>query len=489
MSIFSYQQQLSQAIMYFKFGYFEGSLRICRILENSGTKPREASKHLAWLSRVHLGGNNRNEAFKTTQNAIRSLTQLTGGQGIAEVALLAAHVGQKEIAENGIRKSLETADAQHGVIVTWHPTALLELAQYSLDKLDDRVTSIKLVNCALGFRAVFVVLDDVERLAHLLIKLQAPFALWADWCAIFIRHLSFCTHRARWFANDFGDEKAVLWAQQQDDVSEGVLARILQIAPVQLHELLIEIAPHFDGQGFADVLRERFPVGGENGGKRANDEIWYQPDVLRLRYFWHDMITEGEQSVLCNGDWSMFNTPTTDYSMSLAQWWRLTESILKRTIAKNLSDLFAANPEWLEWDLKNLTERVKKRESVFLEKLSDPKKAEKLTLVDLIRILQKCVTSSEDPNEKVRSGSKLRREAEQFLNPYQNQLGPLVNRNWMNPLHLTEENINFFRNRSSHDAIINIIEGSTGRLLAKRVLDLFFTPVLVKWGFVPVICT
>ena len=52
-----------------------------------------------------------------------------------------------------------------------------------------------------------------------------------------------------------------------------------------------------------------------------------------------------------------------------------------------------------------------------------------------------------------------------------------------NPPHLTDENINWFRNRSSHDAAVPLVDASVGRVLAKRVLDGFFAPLADQWGF------
>jgi hypothetical protein len=177
-----------------------------------------------------------------------------------------------------------------------------------------------------------------------------------------------------------------------------------------------------------------------------------------------------------------FNTPSSDYSMALAQWWRLLESILKRGIAGELFRLFQQHPEWVEWDRKNLSEAQQEKEKVFIKMLADPKRAIKMTLGDILLILQKCVLDSQKSNS---SGSRLRMESTNHLKKYAPQLIPLVKESWLHPISLTNETVTFFRNRASHDACINSGEAFVGRVIARRLLDGFFSPVLAGWGFKP----
>jgi hypothetical protein len=181
----------------------------------------------------------------------------------------------------------------------------------------------------------------------------------------------------------------------------------------------------------------------------------------------------------------MFYTPTSDFSMGLAQWWRALESVLKRGIAVPLSRLFMEHKEWLEWDRENLSKSQLQKESLFVDKLANQSKAGRLTLGDLVFVLQKCVS---DAGSKNGTGSKLRMEAARFLGQHLDQLQPMLQAQWLNPVHLSLENVNWFRNRASHDEPLGLVDAAVGRFLAKRVLTAFFQPVLVKWGFKPVIC-
>jgi hypothetical protein len=175
----------------------------------------------------------------------------------------------------------------------------------------------------------------------------------------------------------------------------------------------------------------------------------------------------------------MFGLPTNDFSMALAQWWRALESVLKRSVVDLISSTFAQQPQLADLDRQNLSVKRQKEESVFLDKLAVPDRAGKLTLYDILLVLKKC----ESTNEHGFFGSRLRLEAARVLKQYSAQIGPLTKGTWLNPAHLTDENIKWFRNRSSHDALVDLVDAAVGRVLAKRVLNGFFAPVLESWGF------
>jgi hypothetical protein len=170
--------------------------------------------------------------------------------------------------------------------------------------------------------------------------------------------------------------------------------------------------------------------------------------------------------------------------MGVAQWWRTLESVLKRGIAEPLSKLFTEHAEWVEWDRANLSKKQQEKDSVFVDKLANPSKAARLTLGDLVLVLQKCVS---DGGSKARIGSRLRMEAGRVLGGHRDQLKPLLQSQWLNPVHLTIANVNWFRNRASHDEPLGLVDAAVGRCLAKRVLSVFFQPTLDTWGFKPVI--
>lgn len=468
-----------EALMCLKFGFFDGALARARRKETAGAGMRDAGQHIAWFAGVYLGGSSQPSPEQT--KAVRpKLKALSGGQGIAEGALYAAAVGRLDAAALGIRETLRFALAQHGVLVTWHPVALLRLAEIALRQLDDVASARQLVNCALGFRTVYVVLDDVNRLAELLVALKAPTALWVEWGAILLRHIQFAAMRPRWFEQELHDPHAVHWASEQDAASEQVLRQAIQSAPPELIPILVKLSPHLDVATFADVVSKRYHAPKRHTASASSQPSWFDPDDLRLRYFWYDMLTPSEQDFVRNGDWAMFYMPTIDFSMGVAQWWRTLESVLKRGIAGTLSKLFTEHAEWVEMDRASLSKKDQEKESIFVDKLANPKKAARLTLGDLVLVLQKCVS---DAGSKSGTRSRLRTEAARVLGGYRDQLQPLLQSKWLNPVHLTIENVDWFRNRASHDEPLRFVDAAVGRFLSKRVLDVFFQTVLDNRGF------
>ncbi len=87
------------------------------------------------------------------------------------------------------------------------------------------------------------------------------------------------------------------------------------------------------------------------------------------------------------------------------------------------------------------------------------------------------------PSEKSESGSRLRKEAANFVKRYRNQVQPLVEQSWVDKAPLSEKNIDFFRNRSSHTSPVDALDAYVGRVIAGRALNLLFRPVLAEWGF------
>lgn len=208
----------------------------------------------------------------------------------------------------------------------------------------------------------------------------------------------------------------------------------------------------------------------------STDPSWYDSQAIRSRFFWHDMIPGAHQDLLRNGEWAMFCTPTSDFSMALAQWWRLLESVLHQALVAPMSRLYADHPEWEQWDKDNLSKNAQKSAQIFLD-LADKEKSEKFTLWQLLLLLKKCLS------EKSESGSRLRKEAANFVKRYRNQVQPLVEQSWVDKAPLSEKNIDFFRNRSSHTSPVDALDAYVGRVIAGRALNLLFRPVLAEWGF------
>ena len=471
------KQALDEAREYLSLGYFAGALERALLVDQQGEYGASA-RLVVWLARVYLGPEHHDAAWNMRETMYDVSSQFAGGQGLAEAAWLANSSGKLAAARRLIESIIDTADAQHGVLVSWHPTAILALAELLADQQGGREQALRLTNLALGWRSVFASLSDVHRLARLLVRVNAPTMLWADWSAIFIRHIQFAAARATVMERHSMPSDAHRWARSENAASEHVLTAVLSEAPAILLATMKSLAPHLGVADFANVL-ERFAPRALLGGHEASD-IWFEPAVMRYRYFWYDMLTSSEQDFVRNGEFAFIRTPTQDFSMAVAQWWRVLESVLKRSLLGLLIPEFKAHPEWAEWDELNLSERSREKERLFLEAFSDPEKSRKMTLGDLLLLLQKCESTSQH-----RTGSKLRHEASRMLAAHSQQIGSLTKGDWLNPAHLSTENIGWFRNRASHDSSVDEVGAATGRILSRRILDGFYAPVLKRWGFKP----
>ena len=457
--------------MGFFWGALERSLQLQRHPELG-----QSARQIAWIARTYLGGDDAHDALEM-RDVLDSLNSY-GGQGLAESAFLVKTIRPKAVA-SAILEIFKAADSQHGVIVTWHPTAILRLAEHALIEGSDLQAAVFLTSIALGHRSIFVSLEDVQRLAKLLIELEAPICLWADWCCIFIQHIRFATLRAGILAKDLHNPlEAERWSLAEDAASEEVLVSVLAQAPLEVWELIHSLALHLEVPDFSDVIKTRFSAS-DIAGDRKPSLLWSNPASLRYRYFWYDMVSVSEQNLVRNGDWAMFGLPTDDFSMGLSQWWRTVESVLKRSVTEQLSTLFAQNPEWADFDRTNLSPKRREKESIFIDKLAHADRAAKVTLYEILLVLEKC----ESTNDGALAGSRLRLEAAKFLRRYSSQFGVLTKGQFLNPAHLNQQNINWFRNRSSHDASVSLVDASIGRVLAMRILSGFFFPVLKGWGF------
>ncbi|HEY3739113.1 MAG TPA: hypothetical protein VGL53_04675 [Bryobacteraceae bacterium] len=471
---------LEEARFCLQVGYFRGALDRANKLDRH-LELGKSARYVAWIARVYLGTEHYEDAT-AMRDIITAIRGLSGGQGLAEYACALSPANQAA-AHKGIQELLAVADRQHGVLITWHPTAILRLAEFALNVLGNVKFASMLTNVALGFRAVFASLSDVKLLARLLSALNAPACLWADWCNVLVQHIHFATSRSIFVKDNLqSSADAEQWSRAEDAASENVVRSVLTTAPHEVWGILCGIAPHLVASDLGRVIEQRFtpnPIPTSRGA----ESIWSEPNALRYRYFWYDMITEDEKNLVRNGDWAIFGLPTEDFSMALAQWWRLVESVLKRSVVEPLCSHLAQNPQFAAWDRANLTASRQKEEAIFLDKLADPVRAKKMTLYDVLLLLKKC----EATNKGGTAGSRSRMEAAQILKTYSRQIGPLTDGTWLRPAHLNDENINWFRNRSSHDASVIVSDAAIGRVIARRILDGFFAPVLEGWGFKPVL--
>jgi hypothetical protein len=245
--------------------------------------------------------------------------------------------------------------------------------------------------------------------------------------------------------------------------------------------------PYFGWEGFdiaimkvaADNAESRLATSTRSRSPTAEDLSWYGHPDIKTRYFWFDMLDSHERAFVTNGDWALGCTPTDDYSMGLAQWWRLIESVFGRIVRDELGALFDENPQWLAHDLENLPEKSLSSEAVFLKKLAIASARAKLTLADILLILEKCVIKPRPPSDR---GSVLRQKATEYFAPHAQILRQAVQGDESRP-YLSLATIDWFRNRASHSTTIGEYDASVGRLIAKRIISLLFFPQLRAWGF------
>jgi hypothetical protein len=488
---------LAEAIECFRYGFFDGAVARCMRLALISPELEVASAGVAWFSQVYSG---REECLEKARRApfIKQIVAGAGqgGTGAAELAWLFFDCwdGKHWRFPNDVTlrqkgpfdQVLSFIDNQHGVLVSFHPSAVLRLARLAVEGSQRQIAK-SLVNSILGWRSAFASGADLEELAILMATLGAPEFLWGDWAAFFYQHVKLC-HALTIRSSAFVDaEDFASWAAAQDRESEHVLARVIAIAPPGLTETMMAMTPYFGWDGFDNAIaklasahaRARCESSARSELTTTGSLSWYDHPDIRTRYFWFDMLDSHERAFVTNGDWALGCTPTEDYSMGLAQWWRLIESVFGRIVCDKLGKLYDENPQWLARDLKNLSPQSLSSEAVFLKKLAVAGAREKMTLADILRVLEKCVLKPRPPTDE---GSVVRQKATEYFAPHADILRTAVQTNEAQPF-LSLTTIDWFRNRASHSRAIFETDAVVGRLLAKKIVDLLFLPTLRAWGF------
>jgi len=268
-------------------GYFEGVLNRTSQLAISYSGSRNSRLHLEWLARVYLGGT-KNPSHRLTLDVQPLLSVLSGGQGFAEYCFVTLQSNPIN-AEKIIHELVGYIFQQKGVIVTWHPTALLGLARFAQKNFEDPAPARHLVNLALGFQEYWV-LGDLELLADLLINLEAPTALWADWCSKFLQYLLLARKRLVFFEENFQNQTAVQWAYEQENASKDLLGQVIKTGPPELIPFLVKLSPHMGLPSFAEVVVNLFQTPKRSTEITPPYPSWSDLDAIRLRYFWHQVV-------------------------------------------------------------------------------------------------------------------------------------------------------------------------------------------------------
>ncbi len=486
---------LKDAIQCFRWGFFEGAIERCAKLRQISSTLEIASASVDLLSCVY-SGSKKNHHVAQQSRFIKQILLYPGQDGPCAAEFLWLFFeywdGQRWKFPNGemlrqespFQQVLNFIHNQNGVL-GFHPTAVLGLARLAVEGSNLEIAK-SLMSCVLGWRSEFVEVADLEVLANLMAKLRAPVILWSDWAAHFYQHVDISHLRDQIAAEIVNAKDFTEWAAEQNRESENVLIRVLKIAPTELPEIMKAMIPHFAWSGFENPLTE---IAGQVNQSRSEsdtrsdspavcDASWYSQPDIKARYNWHGMIAEHEQCFVTNGDWAMFCSPTEDYSMGLAQWWRIIESVFGRIVVRELGLLFDSNPQWLAQDHERLSERSRNSESVFLQKLANASTREKMTTADILLVLEKCVVK---PRPVENCDSILRQNATKYFEPYSKAIVDSILPRAKPPL-LTIQNIGWFRNRASHSEPIGLADACVGRLVAKRIVDLLFAPQLRACG-------
>lgn len=481
---------LKEAIECFSWGFFDGAVKRCEQLESLSPQLETVCSGVAWLSRIYSGRKHHHEVAKRSSYIKRIIyASGQGGPCLAEIAWLYfdCWTGNRWEFPNNVTSEhngpfhqvLSVIDTQHGVLVTFHPTAVLSLAELAVEDSANQEIAKSLLSCLLGWRSAYAAAEDLDRLATLMVKLNVPVALWADWAAFFFQHVRTSHLRDQISSKIVAAEDFRDWAAEQNRETKNVLERVLAIAP----EIMRTLNPHIGWPGFADVVSNLVKDVSWSDDQRSpsgcKDPTWYGHPNIKARYFWYDMLDVHEQGFVTNGDWALICTPTDDYSMGLAQWWRLIESVFGRIVTSDLGKLFDENPQWLVEDLANLSDKHANAEAVFLKKLAVAESRGKMTLSDILLVLEKCVVK---PKQADKCRSMLRLKATEYFSKHSRQILDSIQTS-QSEQRLSQENINWFRNRASHVEPIGEVDACIGRLVAKQIIDLLFRPQLENWGF------
>jgi hypothetical protein len=233
-----------------------------------------------------------------------------------------------------------------------------------------------------------------------------------------------------------------------------------------------------------DAALRAWSAGGARSSRSPADSRWVERDALANRHRWFRRLPEQEQDLVHKGEWAFINTPTPDYSMALAQWWRLLESILKHGVLDELANRLRSRPEWVAWDDENLSntklDRVK-----LLRRIADPSRSEPLSLGEMLRVLAQCAKAAE--GEEGFFGSQLRKEAARFFADHEPQLAAFAGRRNGFGVSLSDEGVQRFRNPSSHLGRMGLVDAAIGRTLARLILRDFFAVYDLVQGLVPLL--
>nr|WP_231746033.1 hypothetical protein [Rosistilla oblonga] len=367
-----------------------------------------------------------------------------------------------------------------------HPTAALLVAKWLLDHTDREDLARKLVCCCLGWKYVYRRVDDLISLAKLLRRLAAPKLFWTRIANIYhdFMELDNCCQSAWKRQNkSIFDEQLLTSYCQLVDNKEGVLHRFCADNGFPERDVVTELL--IDSFGLKDYRNDEaniFP--GRSGYVAGATEPWLSLEHFQMRHPWFCLLAARERDFIRNGDTGFVTCITDDYSMACSQWWRAIESILRRKLVDPLGALIDENPDWVDADRKyvqTLSPRKKERLKLFVLKLADPDSRRRMTLNDMLLLIEKCMA---DIRRKIVSASSIRRHAVQHVSERLSEFRWIKSepdnyadmRSAFSQNVLSERSIQLFRNAASHDKPMDYEHAVAGRLLAIRILDFMHYP-------------
>lgn len=467
---------------YFVFGYFDGVVQVASKLLGCRSLLRMAVVRYLFVS---LSYSDTHDLLRTMRglgvrddeigSVIEWLSRHDGMQGVSEI--LWTRTQCQEFAEfvhppEGLDLSSLPSFMQKnpdGFLSFFHPSCWLKLGERALWE-EDFSTAAFIVNIVIGCPNPILMATDLRRLHRLLFSLRAPKMLFAEWAFRFVERMQVLKLADHLNHQTSTTDNFAKFIQEQISDSSRTLSRALEHGPVELAMLTADLQTLFDVKSFQ--MNDCVIDTSRNDLQQCDSDNtinWLSFQSRSHRYPWLGLGSKRSDELAHNGDWAMMHCPTSDFSIAVAQWWRLLESELTHFLQVELGCLFDKHPEWLRQDREryesaDVSRKQKDRMKVFLN-YADPSLREKFSLRDQLLLLEKCFSH----REVDRTFSRLRYEASHHLQPFSRSFGSLGNRDeqgrYYLPKLLTEETIQRFRNRSSHDQKIGEKEALLGRTI------------------------
>jgi hypothetical protein len=363
-----------------------------------------------------------------------------------------------------------------GIIPSAHPTVALLVAEWLLDREVQIDFARELVSCCLGFIYRYKRLDDLMRLARLLNRLRAPQYVWTQLLNLYCDFTIEDDIGRHMMSTSTIDAGAQMLDRKETDWKEGQFHRYCASTGLPEWQQLMD--SFFDAIKAATNKECNHFLG--SGEYFAGGYLeWVSEDSCQRQHPWYCLLNSVEKDFLRNGDTAFATCVTTDFSLACSQWWRCIESVLRRKLIVPVGQMLDEHPEWVKQDGAN--SYLEETESLFVRDLASANRRTKLSLTQMLMILEKCMS---DCRKNKRSDSIVRAKTVEhvsnrlsdfrWVSGEQDSYSDL--RSAYTPGVLSEQSIRVFRNAASHDEPMTFVQAAVGRLLAIRILDFMHYP-------------